>query len=880
MSNQRINWKEYLKQYDLIYETQARVWQDGIPLGNGSLAALAYEPFHLEWTINKNDVWDYRHPRFQRHSMDYLREIVAQDKNYIEEMSKENGPDLDLYPCPKTCGQLRIRFGMDSIYAPGHRISKQLDLYGGTLNTQLDKHLSHPRVTSFICAEENLLVIQARDVSAMTAFHNKVDLYRVPDSQMPDCEKGAEGDAIWLDQRFHDGFRYVMMARIVPKGGKAYRDLFQQTVQKKWWGVIEPSREVDSQIDGEYAVAPVAGDFDIFLTVSTSLEAKDPMNEAKERLNAAVRKGSARLHAEHRRWWARFWTRSRVSLDEPLLEQLWYVSLYNMATVLRGTPVAGLCGLWFGPMDTPSQILPWHGYYTNDYNAQLPIKPVFRVNHPELADGSFQTILQQLSQAKRNARELYGLPGAYFPLATDPTGEDVTSGLYRLVQNSGPYWCVFLWWHYLFTRDSAHLERVAYPIMREVATFFASYLVWHEDENLYHLEISQQPELMYIKYQDPVDTMALLKYMLHATIAAAKLLDRDPRLVRKCQHILDHFPDYARHGNELPPLRGVEPNHLNHGRTLTGLFPCGEFDPEVAPEWEEVCRREIDKTDLWWKNYGCNEGRIGGYTGVVYHIGMMTCRMGMKERTWGHLEDLLKANVKPNGLIGHNSAVLADSARSEANIANIPDVAISHDLDPDPLTAAEVLSGRLMEATTESLDCRDTIFPAMEGPALYLLLVSEMLLQSHNGILRLFPCWPDERDASFVDLRAEGPTLVASAKDKGAVRFVRLTALAPVTWKVKNPWASKTCWMLSSRTGQAVKVKAERYIEIKLPRGETVVLATRKSDLDYEDRMQPRMGETPHARKMTFTDGMLVWLGKPQPSQYYASLEAARRGRM
>src|SRR5262249_13044724 len=161
------------------------------------------------------------HPKFKRHSMAYVRKFTAEGKDYVTEMLKENGPDIGRYSCPKTCGQLRIRFGFDSIYAPAHRISKRLGLYDATLRTNLDKHLSHPRVASFIHPNENVLVIQVRDVSAAVAFRNKVDLYRVPDSEMPPVKRGAAGDAIWLEQSFYadaanrrlSDFRFVLIAK-------------------------------------------------------------------------------------------------------------------------------------------------------------------------------------------------------------------------------------------------------------------------------------------------------------------------------------------------------------------------------------------------------------------------------------------------------------------------------------------------------------------------------------------------------------------------------------------------------------------------------------------------------------------------------------------
>lgn len=879
-----IDWRDYLGQFDVVYEMQSRVWQDGIALGNGSLAAMAYEPFHPEWVINKNDVWDYRHPTFSRYSMDDMREMAAEGKNHLEEMAKENilddggstCPGFGLYPCPKTCGQLRIRFGYDSIYAPGHAISKRLSLYEGTLYTSLDKHLSHPRVTSFVCAEQNVMVVQVRDVSAMTAFHNKVDLFRMPDAQMPDSIVGAQGDTIWIDQPFHDGFRYVMMARVVPIGSCAYGELFRKTVQQKWWSAVEPSRTVESAIEGRYAVAPVGGDFDVYLTVVTSLESSDPMSSATQLLAGAVETGSAALHDDHKRWWTGFWPKSYVGLDDPLLEQLWYASLYNLATVLRGAPVGALCGLWYGPMDSPTQILPWMGSYTNDYNMQLPVMPVFRANHPELADGSFRTLLMQLPGAMRNARELYGLPGAFYPLAADPTGEDVTNGPYRFCQMSGPYWSVFLWWHYLYTRDRHYLAEVSYPIMREVATFFTSYMKWHEDEQLYHLEISQNPELMYTKYPDPIDTLSFLKYSLRATIEAAELLETDADLIAKCRHVLEHYPPYPMHEGEIVPLRGLPKNHINHLRTLAALFPCGEFDPEIAPEWFEPCRNEVHKSDLWSRNYGCNSGyNAKGFTGLVYHVGVPACRLEMTDTAWDYLEALLKYNVKPSSLIPHNSAILVDSELSERNIRNIPDLEIYHDLDPEPLRAVEIMTGRLMESSSDTLDGRDTIFPALEGPACYLLMIEEMLLQSQNGVIRVFPAYPSDRDASFVDFRAEGPTLVSSRREGGHVLFVELIALEDVTWKVRSPWGSEAVWMTSSLNEKPERKANSRCIELSLSDGERVVLAVEEQCLTGRALIEPRTGEEPGARSIEFADG-IVWLGKPRPSRYYAALEAAR----
>jgi len=149
--------EKFISQHDVIYESQGRIWQDGLPLGNGSLGALAYAPFHPEWVINKNDVWDYRHPRFKRFAPKQVEEIARKKMPFVDTMAKENLESLDRYPCPKTCGSLRIRFGLNSIFAPPHRITTRLSLFDASVRANLDKHLSHPRIRSFIHSDENLL---------------------------------------------------------------------------------------------------------------------------------------------------------------------------------------------------------------------------------------------------------------------------------------------------------------------------------------------------------------------------------------------------------------------------------------------------------------------------------------------------------------------------------------------------------------------------------------------------------------------------------------------------------------------------------------------------------------------------------------------------
>ena len=64
----------------------------------------------------------------------------------------------------------------------------------------------------------------------------------------------------------------------------------------------------------------------------------------------------------------------------------------------------------------------------------------------------------------------------------------------------------------------------------------------------------------------------------------------------------------------------------------------------------------------------------------------------------------------------------------------------------------------------------------------------EMLLQSWDGALRVFPCWPQEIDARFDGLRAEGAFLVSAAWTKGNVEAFDILSEKGATCRVHVPW--------------------------------------------------------------------------------------------
>ena len=67
-------------------------------------------------------------------------------------------------------------------------------------------------------------------------------------------------------------------------------------------------------------------------------------------------------------------------------------------------------------------------------------------------------------------------------------------------------------------------------------------------------------------------------------------------------------------------------------------------------------------------------------------------------------------------------------------------------------------------------------------------LVTEYLLQSVGDVIRVFPCWPDEMDARFSCLRAQGGFLVTAEQRDGEVVRLEIMSTVGGTLRLLSPW--------------------------------------------------------------------------------------------
>ncbi len=103
------------------------------------------------------------------------------------------------------------------------------------------------------------------------------------------------------------------------------------------------------------------------------------------------------------------------------------------------------------------------------------------------------------------------------------------------------------------------------------------------------------------------------------------------------------------------------------------------------------------------------------------------------------------------------------------------------------------------------------------------LAINEMLLQSHEGVIRFFPCWPKDKDARFGTLRTVGAFLVSAELKSGVVSGVKIVSKKGKPCTVQNPWLGKKVRV--KRNGKTNEILTGERLSLRTTVGETIVLA-------------------------------------------------------
>lgn len=201
-------------------------------------------------------------------------------------------------------------------------------------------------------------------------------------------------------------------------------------------------------------------------TVSTA-HYQDPQNEAERLSIYAMLEGTDRLLSRHEAEWSKLW-QSDIVLDGDVQAQRDIrFALYHLFSFAReGTAYSlspmGLSGLGYNG----------HVFW----DTELWMYPPLLVMKPEIARSLLEYRFERLEAAKQNAFA-HGYKGAMFPWESSADGTEDTP-VWAL---TGPFQhhisgCIAwaFWKYFQVTGDKLFLRERAYPVLKEVADFWAS----------------------------------------------------------------------------------------------------------------------------------------------------------------------------------------------------------------------------------------------------------------------------------------------------------------------------------------------------------------------------------------------------------------------
>jgi hypothetical protein len=836
-SSPKVDHRQRVSRADLEYRRPVTRSEEGLPIGNGRMGSLVWTtPTTLRFQINRVDIYPVNSGSrsfFERHS-DYCCGAGFVDLDF-------GSAGDDVFTAEEFSQRLSVYDGLVTVRGKGVGAGVLAWHEHDVLAIRVEDRRRAPqpsqiklrmlRYASQYLGGQLEDLVKDHVVKVQTAGHTAASRLII------------EGETIFLTQEFREEEHYNKSALAIRVVG---------------W----PARpRIVNETEACLALPAGTGEFTVLIASAASFDpGEDVVQIARRSLELAAMQGFLVLAADNGRWWHDFWDRSYIQLKSDdgvadYLEENYNYFLYVMASSSRGRFPPKFNGmLW----NTGGDLRAWGGQHwfanLSCYYEALPAS-----GRMELMDPAFDMYSGMYEACAVAARQQWGSKGIFIPETVwfdglarlpDDIAEEMRE-LYLLrrpwerrsarflefakqnhphssrwnwlgggswVEGSwvaeergfGPYGPVthilgttakvaYLYWRrYEYTLDREWLRERAYPMLKGAAEFYRSFPHLKKGpDGRYHIHHVNSNESVW-GARDTDEDLSALRGVLAAAIRASEVLEADAEMRSLWRELLDRLaplpasdhPEALRLPDYQGPrvwVRGLSPAV----RAQSAFLP----DPNSLPMWFfDLCNLEsedpqaLETANATFSSYYRNGIDSDTPVGVLSKLAIAAATLGRAEAVRHLIPNQMRVLRLERGSAYQGGGVLANRMT----------------LREGPQALGVQRLGRAAEALQLAL------------------LQSSPAAPAGDPIIRVFPAWPREWEASY-RLAARGAFWVSSSIREGRIRFIELESDAGAFCRLRNPWGQAQAVDLY-RDGQRAERLQGDLLAFPTRPGEKVVL--------------------------------------------------------
>ncbi|HKN56906.1 MAG TPA: Tat pathway signal sequence domain protein [Amycolatopsis sp.] len=513
-------------------------------------------------------------------------------------------------------------------------------------------------------------------------------------------------------------------------------------------------------------------------TLYTSVAWSHPEKTSAERALRTIRRAEpfGALTQDHRRWWHDYYRASFLSIPDTRLQAFYWIQLYKVASAARReAPVMATSGPWL-------ENTPWPATWWN-LNVQLEYWLIHGSNHLELDAVSFALGKYRANLVSQVA-EPYQSDSAGIPRTTDMTLlngiSNATSGFPVGIpgQDTPTPEVGNLTWAlhnvWLSYRHTLDRKLLRDTLFPLLRRAINYYLHFLAPGADGKLHLPATFSPEYgVNAPDCNYDLSLIRWGCKTLLQTARDLRIDDPLVPRWQNVLDTLVDYPADVNGYMIGAGV-PFAKSH-RHYSHLL---QIYPLYDITWEQPEHRQIIETSLnHWVGF---EGALQGYT--FTGAASISAQMLGGEKAAFYLGELQRRFIQPNTMYKESGPVIET-----------------------PLSAAKSMQ--------------------------------DMLVQSWNGVLRLFPAVPAAwGDIALRDFRTEGAFLLSASREGGKTRWLKVHSEAGAPCVVRPGIEGDLAVTDARGRARRWRTLANGDVQVDLARGEDAFVYRKGDRPDFAVR--------------------------------------------